>query len=108
MIDQTLIRTYIAILERELVPATGCTEPIALAYGAAKLRDLLGTLPQRVVAQVSWNIIKNVKSVVVPNTGGLKGIAPAVAAGIVAGKPERMMRVIEDVTLPALHQTAVR
>ena len=106
MIDQTLIRTYIAILERELVPATGCTEPIALAYGAAKLRDLLGTLPQRVVAQVSGNIIKNVKSVVVPTTGVLKGIAPAVAAGIVAGKPERMMRVIEDVT-PAEQQKIV-
>lgn len=98
MIDEKVIQDYIEILERELVPATGCTEPIALAYGAAKLRDLLGAFPQHVLAQVSGNIIKNVKSVVVPNTGGLKGIAPAIAAGIVAGKPERMMRVIEDVS----------
>ena len=68
------------ILRRELIPATGCTEPIALAYCAAKARSVLGCLPDRVDIEVSGNIIKNVKSVTVPNTGGLKGIPAAAAA----------------------------
>ena len=67
-------KQYISILQEELVPATGCTEPIAIAYAAAKLRQVLGVAPERVLAEVSGNILKNVKSVVVPNTGGLKGI----------------------------------
>ena len=70
-------------LEEELVPAMGCTEPIAIAYGAAKARELLGELPDQVVVEASGNIIKNVKSVVVPNTGGLHGIEAAAAAGVV-------------------------
>ena len=73
--------TYVQILKEELVPAMGCTEPIAIAYGAAKAREVLGGLPDRVEILVSNNIIKNVKSVVVPNTGGLKGIEAAAAAG---------------------------
>ena len=76
---------YIRILEEELVPAMGCTEPIAIAYGAAKAREVLGALPEEVVVEASGNIIKNVKSVVVPNTGGLHGIEAAAAAGVVAG-----------------------
>ena len=65
---------YLSILSEELVPATGCTEPIALAYAAARLRDILGVWPEKIRAEVSGNIIKNVKSVVVPNSGGLKGM----------------------------------
>ncbi|MBQ6807835.1 MAG: serine dehydratase subunit alpha family protein [Firmicutes bacterium] len=98
MLDAKKVDAYIALLEQELVPATGCTEPIALAYAAGRLRELLGGTPEKIIAVVSGNIIKNVKSVVVPNTGGMKGIAPAIAAGIVAGDTSRMMRVIEDVT----------
>ncbi len=89
---------YLAILEEELVPAMGCTEPIAIAYGAAKARELLGQLPDRVLVEASGNIIKNVKSVVVPNTGGLHGIEAAAAAGVVAGKPELQLEVISQVT----------
>lgn len=88
---------YRAILKEELVPATGCTEPIALAYGAARLRDLLGARPERMRAELSGNIIKNVKSVVVPNTGGLKGIGAAMAAGVVAGDAGRVLQVIASV-----------
>ena len=71
---------YLKILQEELVPATGCTEPIAIAYGAAKARELLGVLPESVLVEASGNIIKNVKSVVVPNTNSLKGIEAAAAA----------------------------
>ena len=90
-------KAYLSILKEELVPATGCTEPIALAYAAARLRDILGAKPERLWAEVSGNIIKNVKSVVVPNSGGLKGIRAAIAAGIVAGAAERVLQVISSV-----------
>ena len=89
---------YLAILEEELVPAMGCTEPIAIAYGAAKARELLGQLPDRVLVEASGNIIKNVKSVIVPNTNHLKGIPAAAAAGIIAGKAEKELEVIAEVT----------
>ena len=85
------------ILEEELVPAMGCTEPIAVAYCGALARRTLGALPDRVVVEASGNIIKNVKSVVVPNTGGLRGIPAAAAAGIVAGDPEAQLEVISQV-----------
>ena len=81
-------QAYIKILEEELVPAMGCTEPIALAYGAAKAREVLGCIPEKVYIGVSGSIIKNVKSVIVPNTNHMKGIPAAAAAGIIAGKPE--------------------
>lgn len=87
---------YIAILNEELRPATGCTEPIAIAYCAAKVRELLDCAPERIEAVLSGNIIKNVKSVVVPNTGGRKGIRPAIAAGMVAGDPSRDLQVIAE------------
>ncbi len=90
--------TYVQILKEELVPAMGCTEPIALGYGAAKAREMLGGLPDKVEVHVSYNIIKNVKSVVVPNTDGLKGIEAAVAAGIVAGDASRHLEVISVVS----------
>ena len=99
MLRQDIIyRQYIDILREELRPAMGCTEPIALAYAGAKARQLLGALPQRIEAYVSGNIIKNVKSVIVPNTGGLHGIGPAICAGVVAGDPERQLQVISQVT----------
>ena len=89
---------YLKILQEELVPATGCTEPIAIAYGAAKARELLGMLPESVLVEASGNIIKNVKSVVVPNTDCLKGIEAAAAAGIVAGQSDKILEVISEVT----------
>lgn len=90
--------TYLKILEEELIPAMGCTEPIALALAAAKARDALGALPERCRVEVSGNLIKNVKAVTVPNTGGLKGIDAAAAAGIVAGKAELALQVLSQVT----------
>ena len=90
--------TYIEILKEELVPAMGCTEPIAIAYCGAKARDVLGCMPDKVTLYVSGNIVKNVKSVIVPNTNGLKGIEAAAAAGIVAGKTEKILEVIAEVT----------
>ncbi len=91
-------QSYIRILEEELVPAMGCTEPIALAYAAAKAREVLGCIPDRVYIGVSGSIIKNVKSVIVPNTNHLKGIPAAAAAGIIAGKAEKELEVISEVT----------
>ena len=93
-----LYQQYIAILEEELRPAMGCTEPIALAYAAAKAREVLGCVPSRIEARVSGNIIKNVKSVVVPNTGGLRGIAAAICAGIIAGDAAKELQVISSVS----------
>ena len=89
--NTALYETYVQILHEELVPAMGCTEPIAVAYAGALARQTLGTLPERIELTVSGNIIKNVKSVVVPNTGGLKGIEAAAAAGLVAGEAERLL-----------------
>lgn len=96
--DQVLYNAYVNILEEELVPAMGCTEPIAVAYAAALARQTLGEIPLSVDIQVSANIIKNVKSVVVPHTGGLRGIGAAAAAGIVAGDAGRELEVLSAVT----------
>ena len=95
--ENCLMDAYVKILEEELVPAMGCTEPIAVAYAAALAAKTLETLPQKVDIRVSANIIKNVKSVVVPHTGGLRGIAAAAAVGIVAGDAERSLEVISEV-----------
>jgi len=94
---EKLYQQYISILQEELRPAMGCTEPIALAYAGARARQVLGAVPDKVRLFVSGNIIKNVKSVVVPNTGGLHGLAAAVCAGIVAGDPDRELQVISNV-----------
>ena len=91
-------RAYIDILKEELVPAMGCTEPIAIAFAAAKARAVLGAMPDRVEITVSGNIIKNVKSVIVPNTGGLKGIEAAAAAGITVGEADRVLEVLASVS----------
>lgn len=95
--NRNIQEQYLSILKEELVLATGCTEPIAIAYCAAHLRQVLGDLPERVVAEISGNILKNVKSVVVPNTGNLRGIEAAIAVGLVAGKPDHGLQVIADV-----------
>ena len=92
-----LYQQYLNILHEELRPAMGCTEPIALAYAAAKARQVLGAVPEKMKLFVSGNIIKNVKSVVVPNTGGLHGMAAAVCAGIVAGDADKELQVISAV-----------
>ncbi len=89
---------FVRILREELVPAMGCTEPIAIAYGAARAREVLGAVPDQILVEASGNIIKNVKSVVVPNTGGLKGIGAAAAAGAVAGDAEKILEVLSSVT----------
>ena len=89
---------YIQILKEELIPAMGCTEPIALAYAAAVARKVLGQLPERVDIGASGSIIKNVKSVIVPNTDHLKGIPAAATAGIIAGDPDKELEVIASVT----------
>ena len=92
-------QAYVQILKEELIPAMGCTEPIAIAYAAAKAREVLGGVPDRVKIGVSTNIIKNVKSVVVPNTDGMKGIEAAAAAGIVGGQADKALEVISQVSI---------
>lgn len=96
--DDKYYINYLQILKEELVPAMGCTEPIAIAYCSAKARDVLLDEPSHVTVEVSGNIIKNVKSVIVPNTGGLKGIKAAVSAGIVAGNTQAVLEVISNVS----------
>lgn len=96
--DRILYQSCVDILKEELLPAMGCTEPIAVAYAAALARETLGALPERVEISVSGNILKNVKSVIVPNTGNLRGVTGAAAAGIVAGAAEKELEVLSTVT----------
>ncbi|MBR5094209.1 MAG: serine dehydratase subunit alpha family protein [Oscillospiraceae bacterium] len=96
--DEALYRSYLRILEEELIPAMGCTEPIAIAYAAAVARRELGRTPERMLVEVSGNIIKNVKSVVVPHTGGLRGIKAAAVAGAVAGDAQAELEVLSRVS----------
>lgn len=98
---------FLDILKKELIPAMGCTEPIAIAYAAAKARTVLGKTPERVRIDVSNNLIKNAKSVIVPNTNGLKGIEAAAAAGIIAGRAEKELEVISEVSSQKKEETAV-
>ena len=96
MMDQVQYQVYLDTLLHELIPATGCTEPIAIAYTAALCRDALGKMPETSKISVSGSILKNVKSVVVPATGGLKGIDTAAAAGFVAGRAENRLEVLQQ------------
>ena len=96
--DRELYSTFVEILKQELVPAMGCTEPIAVAYAGAIARETLGKMPEKVDLIVSGNIIKNVKSVIVPNTGGRKGLRTAVCAGICYGKADKQLEAISVVT----------
>lgn len=96
--DEKIYREYVAILKEELQPAMGCTEPIAVAYCAALAHRTLGALPETVEVLASANIIKNVKSVIVPNTNGQRGIAAAAAAGIVSGNADAQLQVLASLT----------
>lgn len=96
--DDKKYRQYIEILKEELLPAMGCTEPIAVAYAAALAAKELNDIPTEIHINVSGSIIKNVKSVIVPNTGGLRGLKAAAAAGIIAGKADKELEVLADVT----------
>lgn len=91
-------KEYLNILKGELVPAMGCTEPISIAFASARAKALLGEVPDKVIVEASGSIIKNVKSVLVPNTGGMKGIAASAAAGIIAGNAEMGLEVLLRVT----------
>lgn len=102
--DRELYDAYVSILKEELIPAMGCTEPIAVAYAAAIARKALGYRPDNVEIFVSGNILKNVKSVIVPHTGGMHGIPAAAAAGIVAGDAEKGLEVISDVKKEQLEE----
>ena len=103
--DKKIYNGYIAILKHELVPAMGCTEPIAVAFAAAKARDVLGRFPEHITAYLSGNIIKNVKGVTVPNSGGQRGIDVAATLGCVAGKAELKLEVIKDATQEQIART---
>lgn len=105
--DNLKYSAYIKILEEELVPAMGCTEPIALAYCAAKAKEVLGDMPEKVVIGASGSIIKNVKSVIVPNTDHMKGIPAAAVAGIIAGDASKELEVIAQVTKEEIAQMRV-
>ena len=96
--DKTTYDNFVTLLKGDLVPAMGCTEPIAIAFAAAKAREVLGRIPERMVIHCSGNIIKNVKGVVVPNSGGLKGVEVAAILGAIGGRPELGLEVISQVT----------
>ena len=104
--DRKTYDAYIKILEEELVPAMGCTEPVAIAYAGALARRALGTEPSEVTVAVSGNILKNVKSVIVPGTGGLRGISAAAAAGIVAGDADSELRILSTIGADKLPEIA--
>ena len=95
--EDNIYQIYVQILEEELVTAMGCTEPIAISYAAARARAVLGELPEKIVVKASGSIIKNVKSVVVPNTGGLRGIEAAAAAGVVCGNENKKLEVLSEI-----------
>ncbi len=104
MLSSDIVKTYEDILIEELQVAMGCTEPIAIAYAASIARDALGVLPETVVVRLSGNIIKNVKSVIVPSTGGMHGIESAVAAGIISNRYDLKLELLsilgeEDINL---------
>ena len=103
--DQKLYNSYVKILKNELVPALGCTEPIAIAYAAAKAHEVLGQMPEKIELCCSGNIIKNVKGVKVPNSNGLKGIDVAATLGVVGGRADRELEVLEDVTEADIEKT---
>ena len=103
--EKLIEKTCISILENELVPALGCTEPIALAYAAAKVRDVLGNFPERMELSCSGNIVKNVKGVTIPNSNGLIGIDNAVILGAVGGDANEELKVLEGVTEEDISKT---
>ena len=98
MLTEKTKNNFLAVLQEELIPAMGCTEPIALAYAAAKATEVLGTFPEKITAQCSGNMIKNVRCVLIPNSGGMVGIEAAVSLGAFGGKASQKMEVLESVT----------
>ena len=98
MINSVIHKTFLDALESELVPAMGCTEPIALAYASARAREILGGCPDEIIAYCSGNIIKNVRCVQIPHSNGLRGIEAAVALGALGGDAGKDMEVLESVT----------
>ena len=96
--DDLSYEAHINILQQELIQALGCTEPIAIAYASAKAREVLGKLPEKIVIKCSKSIIKNAQSVLVPNTGNLKGIKASSLAGVIGGDASKKMKVLESVT----------
>jgi len=104
MVSAQITENYLQILQEELIPALGCTEPISLAFAAAKVRDVLGCLPEKITVQASGNIIKNVKGVVVPNSGGLKGVVAAIAMGVIGGDANKNLEVLEGFTQTDIEQ----
>ena len=96
--NDPIYRSYLNILKSELITALGCTEPIAIAYAAAKAREVLGEFPKRALVRCSGNIVKNVKSVTVPNSGGMVGIEIAAILGIVGGNAEAKLEVLTGIT----------
>lgn len=105
MLKKELEESYIRILQRELVPALGCTEPIALAYAAAKACKVLGQFPEKMIVYCSGNVIKNVKAVTVPNSGGMRGVDAACVLGAVGGNADRELEVLEDITEEDIKKT---
>lgn len=96
---------YVDILKEELIPALGCTEPISIAYGSSKAVSVLGAFPEKIIVRSSGNIIKNVKSVVVPNTGSLTGIRASAIIGAVGGNHEKGLEVLTDITKEDIEKT---
>lgn len=103
--DKKIYDTYVRILTEELVPALGCTEPIALAYASAKAGETLGTFPEHLTVACSGNIIKNVKGVTVPNSGGMKGVEAAAVLGLTGGDPGQALEVLETVREEDINRT---
>ncbi len=97
-LDKSKHEKYVQILKEELVPALGCTEPIAIAYTAANLRKIMGGIPDEILIESSGNIIKNAKSVIVPNTGGMKGMEASALIGLIGGNADKGLEVLADVT----------
>ena len=98
-------QNYVNILKEELIPALGCTEPIAIAFAAAKAAQVLGKKPEKIVAECSGNIVKNVKGVIVPNSGNLFGINAAAIVGALGGDPDKELQVLNSVTPEAIKET---
>lgn len=105
MINNTIYYDFVKILKEELIPALGCTEPIAIAYAAAKARAVLGSFPDRIIVECSGNIVKNVKSVIVPNTVSLKGINTSAILGVVGGNESKGLEVLSDISKEDINKT---
>jgi L-cysteine desulfidase len=102
--DKVIYNNYIAILKDELIIAFGCTEPVAIAYASAKARSVLGSFPKKLELRCSGNMIKNVKSVLVPNSGGQKGIAIAAVLGAIGGDPDKKLEVLQNISPTQVEQ----